>query len=165
MKRYTPLALVLVILTMSSIPAASHCQIPCGIYNDTMRIEMMYEHIDTIEKSMKLISELSGKTDAADVNQIVRWVNNKEIHADALSEIATEYFLKQRIKKPKADDAQAAEKYGKQLETLHGILVNTMKAKQKVDPEITKALHTLVHDLSELYFSEEELKHLKADHH
>jgi len=58
MKRFIPLALVLIILTMSSIPAAAHCQIPCGIYNDTMRVAMMYEHIVTIEKSMKLISDL-----------------------------------------------------------------------------------------------------------
>jgi len=94
----------------------------------------------------------------------VRWVNNKETHADALSEIATEYFLKQRIKKPKTNDASAAEKFSNQLEVLHGILVNSMKAKQKVDPEIVTTLRNLVEELSGLYFSEEELKHLKAHH-
>jgi nickel superoxide dismutase len=30
--------------------AAAHCEIPCGIYDDEMRINMVLEHIATIEK-------------------------------------------------------------------------------------------------------------------
>ncbi|MDY6953871.1 MAG: superoxide dismutase [Ni], partial [Thermodesulfobacteriota bacterium] len=35
--------------------ASAHCEIPCGIYDDQMRIDMIAEHITTIEKSMKQI--------------------------------------------------------------------------------------------------------------
>ena len=40
--------------------AASHCEIPCGIYDDAMRIDMIREHISTIEKSMTQITELQS---------------------------------------------------------------------------------------------------------
>ena len=30
--------------------AHSHCEIPCGIYHDHMRIELLNEHVATIEK-------------------------------------------------------------------------------------------------------------------
>ena len=35
--------------------AWAHCEIPCGIYDDHMRIHMIEEHITTIEKSMQQI--------------------------------------------------------------------------------------------------------------
>ncbi len=38
----------------------SHCQIPCGIYGDPARFDMLAEHITTIEKSMKQITDLSN---------------------------------------------------------------------------------------------------------
>ncbi|MHC4645494.1 MAG: superoxide dismutase [Ni], partial [Planctomycetota bacterium] len=59
----------------------SHCQIPCGIYGDPARFDTIAENITTIEKSMKQIVELSA-TKKPDMNQIVRWVQNKEKHAD-----------------------------------------------------------------------------------
>ncbi len=54
--------------------AHAHCQIPCGIFDDHARIKLMLEDAATIEKSMKLIGELSSKTDAQSINQKVRWV-------------------------------------------------------------------------------------------
>ena len=30
----------------------SHCEVPCGIYGDPMRLDVMAEHVTTIEKSM-----------------------------------------------------------------------------------------------------------------
>ena len=164
MKRTLITTLTAIIFSLSSLPAAAHCQIPCGIYNDMMRVVMMQEHITTIEKSMTLIGELAGKTGAGDVNQLVRWIDNKDQHADLLSDIATEYFLKQRIKKPAAGDEEAVAKYGKQLEVLHGILVTSMKAKQTVDAELVATLRALVDSLAELYFSEEQLEHMQAHH-
>jgi nickel superoxide dismutase len=41
-----------------SVQAFAHCEIPCGIYDDEMRIRIIYEHIVTVEKSMKQIIEL-----------------------------------------------------------------------------------------------------------
>ena len=50
------------------------------------------------------------------MNQLVRWVDNKEIHADELSEIVTYYFMTQRIKPPAADADDAAKaKYQKEI--------------------------------------------------
>ena len=59
----------------------AHCQVPCGIYDDAARVTAMLEDAATVKKAVKLIGELSGKTDAQSQNQIVRWVTNKEKHA------------------------------------------------------------------------------------
>ena len=87
----------------------AHCEIPCGIYGDELRFSMIEENIATVEKSMKKIVELSG--DDANANQVARWVDNKEKHADDIREIVTQYFLTQRIKLPSPESgAQAAYK-------------------------------------------------------
>ena len=52
------LSLMIVVLVTANFLQA-HCQIPCGIYGDIMRIDMLREHITTIEKSMTQINELS----------------------------------------------------------------------------------------------------------
>ena len=65
-------------------PAYSHCQIPCGIYDDYARVKAMLEDSATAEKSAKLIAELAGKSDAQSQNQLVRWVMNKEQHAQKI---------------------------------------------------------------------------------
>ena len=87
--------MLLSIISVSSLFA--HCQIPCGIYGDQMRIMMIKEHITTVEKSMKMINELSD-VEKINYNQLVRWVNNKEHHAQEIQDIVTAYFLTQRIK-------------------------------------------------------------------
>jgi nickel superoxide dismutase len=67
-------------------------------------------------------------------------VNNKESHADELSEIVTFYFMAQRVKPAKADDAKAHAKYVNQVVLLHKMLVSAMKAKQTTDLAHVKAL-------------------------
>lgn len=162
--RYIVVAGVIAAILSTSLPVSAHCQIPCGIYDDMMRVRLMREHITTIERSINKIIELEGKGSAIDMNQSVRWVMNKEDHADALTEIVTAYFLQQRIKAPKGTDADARKRYLSQLETLHGLLVGAMKAKQTVNPELPGQLRGLVDELARLYFSEEELKHLNGHH-
>lgn len=112
--------------------AYSHCQVPCGIYGDDTRFVIIAEHITTIEKSMKQIEELTAK-EPVNANQIVRWVNNKEKHADEISEIVTYYFMAQRVKLPPAGDTKAYNAYVKKLTLLHEMLVYAMKAKQTTD--------------------------------
>ena len=126
------LILLAVVLLGLSASAFSHCEIPCGIYTDKMRFGMWLEQITTVEKSMNQIVELSKAGDK-NYNQIVRLVTNKDKHADDIREIAVQYFLPQRIK-PVADanDKAANEKYAKQLQVLHHIIVHSMKAKQMV---------------------------------
>ena len=76
---------VLVSMVVLASLAWPHCQVPCGIYNDQMRFDMIGEHIATIEKSIKQITELSAEP-KPNMNQIVRWVNNKDEHADEIAE-------------------------------------------------------------------------------
>jgi len=110
----------LVLLAALSVAAAfgslaySHCQVPCGIYGDDTRFTLIAEHITTIEKSMNQIEALS-KEQHPNWNQIVRWVVNKEDHADQLTEIVTFYFLAQRVKPADPKDKAASAKYVKQL--------------------------------------------------
>ena len=52
--------------------AHSHCQLPCGIYDDHARVHSMLEDADTIQKTVILIKENSGKNDAQSNNQLVR---------------------------------------------------------------------------------------------
>ena len=55
-----------------------HCQVPCGIYDDAVRIVQIEEDIATIRKAMSIIKGLMGKSDAQSMNQLIRWVNTKE---------------------------------------------------------------------------------------
>jgi nickel superoxide dismutase len=142
-------ALFLSAIVLGSL-AYSHCQIPCGIYDDEMRFKMIAEHITTIEKSMKLIEELKEQDDI-NANQIVRWVNNKEAHADELSNIITYYFMAQRIKISSEGNVQEYGKYVRKLTLLHEMLVTTMKAKQTTDLENVTKLRTLLNRFHDAY--------------
>lgn len=128
--------------------AAAHCEVPCGIYDDEMRVEMIREHITTIEKAMQQITSLSNES-PVNYNQIVRWTVNKEEHADTLQFIVYQYFMTQRIKPPQGE---ASENYLDQLEVLHRMLVHAMKAKQTTDLEHVKTLRSLTDQFSKLYF-------------
>ena len=130
-KRIAAVSILAVVAILASI-AYSHCQIPCGIYDDEARFGAITEHITTIEKSMKEIERLSAEP-KPNMNQIVRWVNNKELHADELSEIVTYYFMAQRVKLPADGDSKAQNQYVKKLTLLHRMLVYAMKAKQTTD--------------------------------
>ncbi|HOT29333.1 MAG TPA: superoxide dismutase [Ni] [Candidatus Ozemobacteraceae bacterium] len=129
----------------SGAPVSAHCQIPCGIYDDELRMNLIEEHIGTIEKSMNLVIEL-GKAKETDYNQIVRWVNNKDQHADELSEIVTYYFMTQRVK---PEDKQ----YDKRIAILHQMLIAAMKCKQTTDLKNVENLRTLAKEFRALYFS------------
>ncbi|MCK4557070.1 MAG: superoxide dismutase [Candidatus Aminicenantes bacterium] len=128
-----------------------HCQIPCGIYNDEMRFTMMKEHLLTIEKSMKQIIELSEQPDK-NANQIVRWVMNKEQHADELAHIVTHYFLSQRIKLVDEKDSTSFKDYLIKVSMLHKMLVYAMKSKQTTDVSNVEKLRSLVQNFHAAYF-------------
>lgn len=124
--------------------AAAHCEIPCGIYDDEMRIKLIREHIDTIEKSMKEIEDIE-KNKQHTSNQLIRWIMNKEQHANKLQEIVTQYFMTQRIK---IDD----KNYDKKISSLHQMLIYAMKCKQTTDLANVNKLRDLVKDFQTLYF-------------
>ena len=129
----------------------AHCQIPCGIYDDEMRFRMLEEHVTTIEKSINQIGELSAEP-GKNANQLVRWVMNKEDHADKLQEVATQYFMFQRIKPVDETDPTAWSAYQKELTLMHKITVHAMKAKQTTDLAEVETLRTLIGEFEKLYF-------------
>ena len=122
--------------------AQAHCEIPCGIYDDELRINLIFEHAGTIEKSMKKIAELEGGKNA---NQLVRWVTNKEKHAVLLQDIVTQYFMTQRIKLDAAD-------YDKKITSLHKLLIYSMKCKQTTDLGNVEKLREAAEEFKMLYF-------------
>jgi nickel superoxide dismutase len=146
MSRYLARVLSLIlpgILLLVSL-AAAHCEIPCGIYDDEMRIEMLREHITTIEKSMNQVILLEKDANRK-ANQLTRWVMNKEQHADELQEIVSQYFMTQRLK-PDAKD------YASKLQLLHEMLLAGMKSKQTTDLGQVKRLRELVDLFEKAYF-------------
>jgi len=137
----------LVLLLAVSVVARAHCEIPCGIYGDEMRVRMIAEHIGTIEKSMRQIEGLAAE-DHPNFNQLVRWVDNKEKHADEIQEIVSQYFLTQRIKPADPEDEKARAKYVEKLTLLHKIMIQAMKAKQSTDLEVVTKLRALLDSFS-----------------
>ncbi len=128
----------------------SHCQIPCGIYDDQARFTMLAEHITTVEKSMKAIETLSAQ-EKPDMNQLVRWIINKEEHADEISHIVTYYFMTQRIKPAEKTDAKEYDEYISKLTLLHRMLVYSMKAKQTTDLTNVEKLKSLLDEFHKVY--------------
>ena len=132
-------------ILLLSVNASAHCEIPCGIYDDQARINELLEHVTTIEKSMKQIIAISKEKDH-NANQLVRWVMNKENHANELQHIVTQYFMTQRVKLD-------AKNYEKKLGLLHQMLVYAMKSKQTTDLDNTAKLTAAINDFNSLYFA------------
>ena len=141
--------------------ALAHCQIPCGIYNDEARFTRMSEHVKTIAKSMRQIEAL-GKGAKANKNQLVRWVKNKETHADELSEIVTYYFMTQRIKPVSKNKKAAYAKYVREVTLLHQMLVTSMKAKQSTEQKHCAKLRRLIAEFKESYLAKKAAPAAKA---
>ncbi|MCF7803781.1 MAG: superoxide dismutase, Ni [Candidatus Marinimicrobia bacterium] len=162
-KKVVTVAIMAMLSLFLSKEVMAHCQLPCGIYGDNMRIMSIDEHITTIEKSMRLIKELQ-KNPSENMNQIVRWVNNKENHADELTDILTYYFMAQRVKIPEEKSGEAYKKYSTQLELLHGMMISAMKAKQTTDHKHVEKLRSQLDKFVNAYFSEEDRMHLQKEH-
>jgi len=124
--------------------AQAHCQIPCGIYDDHARVMTMLEDVATIEKAVTQIGELAGKTDAQSQNQLVRWVMNKEQHAQNIIAAISDYFLTQRVKSSQKD-------YTERLVKHHTVIVAAMKAKQNAGMTQVEALKASVEALKPYY--------------
>ena len=146
--------LLIPIVTIQSI-ALAHCQVPCGIYDDALRIVHIKEDFKTIREAMNQINQLSTKTDPLSSNQLNRWVMTKEQHATNIQKTVSEYFLTQRVKTAKS------QKYIDQTTTLHQILVAAMKCKQTVDESNVDLGVQLIDTFVGYYFDSHGLDHLK----
>ena len=131
-------------------PASAHCQIPCGIYDDSLQFVLLNEDVTTIEKSITQLADLTAAADK-DYSQIVRWVTNKDGHADKFMVIVTEYFMAQRVKPVPPTDT-AYNLYLKKVTVLHQMLVTAMKCKQTTDLENVTRLRQLTAEFKDLYF-------------
>ncbi len=160
MRTFAKLFGFIFLIVVTANQAYPHCQIPCGIYGDFTRIDLLREHVATIEKSMKQIDELSKKS-SENMNQLVRWINNKEHHADEFTEIVTYYFLSQRVKIADPGKSDDFKLYQKKLTLLHNMMVFAMKCKQTTDLENTNRLTNLIDQFVDIYFSDEQKAHLK----
>ena len=140
----------------------AHCQVPCGIYDDAVRIIQIREHVTTIEKAMNKIEQLtSDESSAQNFNQLVRWINTKEEHATFIQSITADYFLAQRIK-PKKNNEAGRQQYVDQTLLLQQIIVAAMKCKQTVDKIKPELVSTLLNQFVELYFDEHGKEHLNT---
>ena len=139
----TFLLLVITLIVYSPV-AYSHCQIPCGIYDDHARIKTMLQDVATARKAVKLITELSGKSDPQSNNQIVRWVMNKESHAQNIISTISDYFLTQRVKSEQKD-------YVERLKKHHTTIVAAMKVKQNADMKYVDILEASIKGLLPYY--------------
>lgn len=148
--RPTKIALAAFVLSIVIISLAgpqslqAHCQIPCGIYDDHARVHAMLEDAATVIKSARLISELAGKTDPQSQNQLVRWVMNKEQHAQKIIATISDYFLTQRVKPDQKDYAERLKKH-------HAVIVAAMQAKQNADVAYGEALKSSIEALTPYY--------------
>ncbi|HBR95512.1 MAG TPA: superoxide dismutase [Opitutae bacterium] len=131
---------------VSTASLSAHCQVPCGIYGDEMKFGELEQHIETIAKASKSIREIAAKDTltAQDQQQLIRWTNNKESHAQKIIDETANYFLAQRIK-------PGADHYADKLEVLHHIIVYSMKSKQSVEDEPVETLSKKVAAFKELY--------------
>jgi nickel superoxide dismutase len=150
--------LTVALLALTTPAARAHCELPCGIYHDEMRFEMIDEHLETIAKSMRMIEDL-GADPGQNANQLARWVMNKEEHAAKLRDILTVYFLDQRIKPVDPDAGDEYDLYLARIETLHRMMVHVMKCKQTTDLEHVDALRELRNHFYTLYFGEDHQPH------
>ena len=66
MKKY----LILLVLMLNVGLVYPHCQVPCGIYDDAVRIITFKEDFATISKAMEEIKTLSAKNDPQSINQL-----------------------------------------------------------------------------------------------
>tara|TARA_B100000131_G_C17983809_1_gene559738 strand:+ start:62 stop:568 length:507 start_codon:yes stop_codon:yes gene_type:complete len=154
MKKY----ILLFIIILNSSRIFAHCQIPCGIYDDVLRIIQIKEDFQTIEKAMLEINNLSNDLSPLSLNQLNRWVIEKEKHSSKIQNIIADYFLTQRIKETNL-------KYIEQTTTLQKLLVLAMKCKQTTEIDNVEKALQLVASFSKIYFDSHGIKHLEELSH
>ncbi len=146
MKRLMMIAVLIGSAMLPMTYLAAHCEVPCGIYNDEARFQLLFEDQATIAKAIVSIGELSESRDAQSINQMTRWITTKETHATNTQHVIAQYFMTQKIK---ANDATYVDK----LTAAHGVMVAAMKCKQSVDPATADALKTAITKFRDVYGS------------
>jgi nickel superoxide dismutase len=149
MRRWTMVSLLaLAVLGVFGQRAHAHCQVPCGIYRDKARVQMMREDITTIEKSVRQIQALAKKQDAQSKNQLTRWVVTKEQHAERIIRTISDYFMAQKIKPVNPKNKGGHARYSEMLLRHHAVMVAAMKCKQNASMNPVNALKRAVNGIA-----------------
>ena len=91
-----------------------------------------------------MMAALENQTDAQSRQQFVRWVNNKESHAEQIIATMCNYYFTQRIK-PSQED------YSERLRAHHAVVLAAMKAKQSAESKHAVALREAIDGLFVYY--------------
>ena len=132
--------------------ALAHCQVPCGIYDDAMRITMLREDATTIRKAITSMEELMQDQGhpLQGFNQGVRWISEKDETATNIQHVVSGYFLTQRVKAV-PQGSPGHDVYLEQLTRMHAILVAAMKCKQNAGMEHVDALDAAIEAIAGYY--------------
>jgi ubiquitin len=128
-----------------------HCQVPCGIFDDPAMVAELKEAASTIRKAIVQATELHAaavSSDLLSMNQIVRWINVKEEHADKIIHKVGSYCLCQRVKK---EIFKTPEDYVEALKSHHAVMQAAMKTKQVMDVAACDALDHALADMANMY--------------
>ena len=105
----------------------------------------MKEDAATCEKAVTEMSALKDDEMAVkDINQMVRWVNNKESHAEKIIGTIANYFLTQRVKTDAAD-------FSTRLAAHLAVMIAAMKVKQDANLSTVTALKAATAKLDQYY--------------
>lgn len=131
-----------------------HCMVPCGIFDDPMIVAEIKQCLTTVKKAMAQIKELekNGTPNAQDLNQIVRWINTKEDHANKIISLIAEYCLCQRVKK---EIFSTDSDYVDALKAHHAVMQAAMKCKQSVSDADAHNLEHAIDDFEKMYMPQE----------
>merc|ERR1711972_285069 len=128
-------------------PVRFHCQVPCGIFTDPLRVEQMKEDAATIRKAVVQSADLHKAGSLQDIHQLTRWIHTKEEHATKIMETIGTYFLAQKVKK----DLLTEEEYLEVLKLHHAVMVAAMKTKQAADLGPVDVLDKAIAELAPMY--------------
>mmetsp|Transcript_2217 Transcript_2217/g.2580 ORF Transcript_2217/g.2580 Transcript_2217/m.2580 type:complete len:155 (+) Transcript_2217:121-585(+) len=124
-----------------------HCQVPCGIFTDDLRVAGIKEDAQTIRKAVVQISELHKANSLQDMHQLARWINTKEEHASKVMNTIGDYFLAQKVKKELLTEAE----YKEVLVVHHAVMVAAMKTKQSAELAPVDALDAAITAMEPIY--------------
>lgn len=138
------ITLSILFVTLGASQLWAHCQVPCGIFDDYIKLQTMIQDADTIHKAAAEMQKLAGKSDAQSTQQFIRWANNKESHAQSIIEAISDYYLTQRVKTSMDD-------YNDRLLKHHAVMIAAMKAKQSSGTEAADTLKASLAALEPFY--------------
>ncbi len=131
--------------------AYSHCDIPCGIYDQHQA--QLAAH--TIIRMTQLLQEVKQEDDLKSDHAIARYTHVKEDHANLLEEeldtLRNDYFKEEHLKK-----------YPNLNELFTKALNACAKARQTIDLDAAKETLSIVQEIAEIFFKTKNVKPVRV---